>query len=99
MQTIKETIEDLHRALCDYIEATYHISATSLIEQRKNLLNRDGVIYRIPYLESTPKYQTGNTFASMPGLPAAAQELFARLSVREDDLPRLDLRSAIQPSS
>ena len=89
MQTIKETIENLHRSLCDYIEATYHISAPSLIEQRKTLLNRDGVIYRIPYLESTPKYQTGDTFASMPGLPDAAQLLFARLSAREGNLPRL----------
>ena len=89
MQTIKDTIDDLHRALSDYIEATYHISAPSLIEQRQTLLNRDGVIYRIPYLESTPKYQTGDTFASMPGLPAAAQALFARLSAREGDLPRL----------
>ena len=89
MQTIKDTIENLHRSLCDYIEATYHISAPSLIEQRKTLLNRDGVIYRIPYLESTPKYQTGDTFASMLGLPGAAQLLFARLSAREGNLPRL----------
>ena len=89
MHTIQETIEKLHGSLKDYIEATYHISASSLIAQRKELLNRDGVIYRIPYLESTPKYETGDAFASMAGLPPAARELFARLSVPEGDLPRL----------
>ena len=99
MQTIKETIEDLHRALSDYIEATYHISAPSLIEQRRTLLNRDGVIYRIPYLESTPKYQTGDTFASMPGLPVAAQALFSRLSAERRRPTKTYLRSTLQPSS
>ncbi|XHB98865.1 DEAD/DEAH box helicase [Nitratireductor sp. ac15] len=89
MQTIKETIENLHGSLSDYIEATYHISAPSLIAQRQRLLERDGVIHRVPYLESTPKYQTGDTFGSMIGLPPAAQTLFSRLSSPSDDLPRL----------
>ncbi|ADJ29891.1 DEAD/DEAH box helicase [Nitrosococcus watsonii] len=89
MQTIKETIENLHGSLRDYIEATYHISAPSLISQRKVLLDTDGVIHRTPYLESTPKYQTGNAFASIDGLPSAAQKLFLRLSAPEGDLPRL----------
>jgi len=34
-QTIQETIKQLHGSLRDYIEATYHISASPLIEQRK----------------------------------------------------------------
>ena len=89
MQTIEETIHKLHGALSDYIEATYHISASSLIAQRKELLDLDGVIHRIPYLESTPKYEPGDSFASMAGLPLAAQELFARLSAEKGDLPRL----------
>ncbi|RWR27258.1 DUF1998 domain-containing protein [Sinirhodobacter populi] len=89
MQTIKEIIENLHGSLSDYIEATYHISAPSLIAQRQRLLERDGVIHRIPYLESTPKYQTGDTFGSLVGLPSAAQTLFSRLSSPSDGLPRL----------
>ena len=89
MQTIKETIENLHGSLSDYIEATYHISAPSLIAQRQHLLERDGVIHRVPYLESTPKYQTGDTFGSMVGLPSAAQTLFSRLSSKSEGLPRL----------
>lgn len=89
MQTIKQTIESLHGALRDYIEANYHISDPSLIAQRKALLDRDGVIHRIPYLESTPKYQSGESFASLAGLPDAALELFTRLSAPEGNLPKL----------
>jgi len=89
MQTIQETIKQLHCSLQDYIEATYHISASSLIAQRQELLARDGVIFRIPYLESTPKYVAGQNFAKMDGLPKAANELFARLSKPEGKLPRL----------
>jgi ATP-dependent helicase YprA (DUF1998 family) len=89
MQTIKQTIENLHSSLKDYIEATYHISDPALIAQRKKLLNKTGVIHQVPYLESTPKYQTGESFASMVGLPTSALELFNRLSVSEADLPKL----------
>ena len=89
MQIIESKIRELHESLRDYIEAAYHISAPCLIAQRKELLNLDGVIYRNPYLESTPRYMTGESFASMAELPSAAQELFARLSADEGDLKRL----------
>jgi ATP-dependent helicase YprA (DUF1998 family) len=89
MQTIQETIEQLHGALRDYIEATYHVSARSLIVQRKELLNRPGVIHQIPYLESTPRYETGEGFAVMKGLPQAALEAYLAVSQAEGDLPRL----------
>lgn len=89
MQTIQETIEQLHGALGDYIEATYHISAKTLIARRKELLNRPGVIHQVPYLESTPRYQTGERFADMPGLPPAALQAYLALAKREGGLPRL----------
>ncbi|MDE0210473.1 MAG: DEAD/DEAH box helicase, partial [Boseongicola sp.] len=89
MQTIQATIEQLHGALCDYIEATYHVSAKSLIAQRKRLLNRHGVIHQVPYLESTPRYQSGRRFSDMTGLPSAALEAFLTLSRQEGDLPQL----------
>ena len=89
MQTIQETIEQLHGALSDYIEATYHISARSLISQRKSLLDKPAGIYQIPYLESTPRYETGENFANMEGLPQAALEAYLAVSEPEGDLPRL----------
>ena len=89
MQTIQETIEQLQDALSDYIEATYHISAKSLIAQRKRLLKRAGVIHQIPYLESTPRYQTGQRFSDMNDLPSAALEAFDTLSKSKGDHTQL----------
>jgi ATP-dependent helicase YprA (DUF1998 family) len=89
MQTIQETIKQLHGALRDYIEATYHISASALIEQRQELLDRSGVIHQIPYLESTPRYQSGEKFAAIKGLPSAALSAYSALSKPLGNLPAL----------
>jgi ATP-dependent helicase YprA (DUF1998 family)/Zn finger protein HypA/HybF involved in hydrogenase expression len=88
-QTIQETIKELHGALRDYIEATYHISSPALIEQRKELLNRSGVVFQDPYIESTPRYQTGKAFASIPGLSDAALQVFTALSSQQGQLEKL----------
>jgi len=53
--TLDETIKELNTSLKDYIEATYHISDPILIKQRKNILDRTGIIYQKPFLESTPR--------------------------------------------
>ena len=89
MHTTQESIEQLHRALSDYIEATYHISAPSLIRQRKRLLAQPGVIHQIPYLESTPRYRTGERLAKMKGLPTAALKAFLSVSKKEGGRPKL----------
>ena len=89
MPTILQSIEQLHGALRDYIEATYHISAKSLIARRQALLDRPGVIHQVPYLESTPRYETGEHFSDMAGLNLAALEAYLAISTRQDDLPRV----------
>ena len=89
MRTIQQSIEQLHGALRDYIEATYHISAKSLIAQRKALLDRPGVIHQVPYIESTPRYETGERFSEMAGLSPAALEAYLAVAGRQADLPRL----------
>src|SRR5262249_32408479 len=88
-QTIKDTIRQLHGSLREYIEATYHISAPRLIEQRKELLDRPGVIHQVPYIESTPRYQTGEKFAAIRSIPKAALAVFSALSKPEGELPAL----------
>ncbi|CVI23674.1 DEAD/DEAH box helicase domain protein [Agrobacterium fabacearum CFBP 5771] len=88
-KTIQETIDSLHQSLKDYIEATYHISNVQLIEQRRVLLDRVGVTHQIPYLESTPRYQTGKRFAEIKGLPASALAVYAALSSDQGDRPKL----------
>jgi len=89
MQTIQETISQLLGSLQQYIEATYHISASALINQRKELLNRPEVIHQIPYIESTPRYQTGNSFSTIEGVPPAALKALLALSTAEGESPAL----------
>jgi len=78
--TIGGTIEQLHRALSDYIEATYHVGDERLIRQRKRLLDRVGVTHQEPYLESTPRYRATERFGEIDGLDEAVLEVFGRLS-------------------
>lgn len=86
-QTIHDTITQLHGALKDYIEATYHITDAPLIEQRRRLLDQAGAIFQIPYLESTPRYQVGERFSEMHGLPEAALQAYLALSKPSGELP------------
>ncbi len=88
-QTIQGTISQLHGSLRDYIEATYHISSPALIAQRKELLDRPGVSYQIPYIESTPRYQSGERFAAIKGMPSAALKAFSALTTPSGSLPAL----------
>jgi ATP-dependent helicase YprA (DUF1998 family) len=81
--TIQESIRQLHGSLRDYIEAAYHISSPQLISQRKALLEQQGIISQAPYIESTPRYQTGARFAAMQGLPKAALEIYESLSKQD----------------
>ena len=88
-KTIQETIDSLHASLRDYIEATYHISDPALISQRRKLLERIGVTRQVPYLELTPRYQLGNRFQDINGLPSAALKVYVALAQKEGELPRL----------
>lgn len=78
--TIQQTINDLRVTLTQYIEATYHISHPYYVEQRKKLLGQIGGIYQAPYLESTPRYKSGDPYTKIDGLPAAALEALRALS-------------------
>src|ERR1035438_122524 len=89
LKTIQGTIKQLHGSLRDYIEATYHISSPALIAQRKELLDRPGVIYQIPYIESTPRYQSGERFAAIKGMPSAALKAYSALTTPSGSLPAL----------
>lgn len=86
--TIEETIQQLHRALRDYIEATYHLSHPTLVGQRRELLEEPGVIHQRPYLESTPRYRSGAPFRDL-GLDAAALDAFSAVSSRQGGLDLL----------
>ena len=83
--TIGETVQQLHSALRDYIEATYHVSHPALVAQRRQILQERGVIHQHPYLESTPRYKPGPAFRDL-GLSAAALDVFTAVSKVEGDL-------------
>lgn len=82
--TIGETIDEIRRALQDYIEATYHISHPALVEQRKKLLDEPGAIFQAPFLESTPRYKTGKRYSDL-SIPDAAKELLQVMATLSSD--------------
>ncbi|TPG17173.1 DEAD/DEAH box helicase [Pedococcus bigeumensis] len=86
--TIAETIDEIQAALRDYIEATYHVGNPTVIEQRRQLLKTEGVLFKAPYIESTPRYQTNRRFGDLE-LNAAVHQLFGMLTQKVGDLDRL----------
>jgi ATP-dependent helicase YprA (DUF1998 family) len=77
--TIAETVTKIQDALREYIEATYHIGHPTLIGQRRALLEEEGVLFRAPFIESTPRYQKDRHLADLD-LGDAPQELFQSLT-------------------
>lgn len=85
--TISETTEKIRAALRDYIEATYHVGHPMLIAQRQELLDQEGVLFREPFIESTPRYEPGRRFASLD-LDEPVQELLQALAAPAGELKR-----------
>lgn len=78
-RTIAETITDIRQALQEYIEATYHVGNSDLVAQRHELLAHEGVLFRAPYIESTPRYTVGRPFADLD-IPDVAKSLLGSLA-------------------
>jgi ATP-dependent helicase YprA (DUF1998 family) len=77
--TIAQTVTEIQTALQDYIEATYHVGHPDLVAQRRALLEEEGVLFRAPYIESTPRYTTSRRFEDLV-VPDAARSLLHDLS-------------------
>lgn len=88
--TVGETVRELHRALRDYIEATYHVSQPALVAERRVLLEQAGVISQRPFFESTPRYRKMRHFRDIPGLPQPVLDLFTEISKppESDEAPK-----------
>ena len=82
--TIGETIQELQRALQDYIEAAYHLSNPGLVEGRRRLLRQPGIIHQRPYLESTPRYKHAKPFSEL-GLDTPVLEVYSATSNSDGD--------------
>ena len=97
VQTIKDTISQLHASLRDYIEATYHVGALQLSSSRgKGFSTGPASFTRFPILNPTPRYQSGQRFSAIEGLHPAALEAFSILAEASTRSPGRSLRSAIQ---
>ncbi|MDR1290159.1 MAG: DEAD/DEAH box helicase [Planctomycetaceae bacterium] len=70
-------IKNNRKALLTYIESAYHLSDESLLLQRSELLNHEGVIAQQPYIESGAKYKAGKPFAELNIDPKIADGLTA----------------------
>lgn len=77
--TIAETVAQIQSALQEYVEATYHVGHPTVVKQRRRLLEKEGVLFRAPYLESTPRYTAGTPFGDLD-IPDAAKELLAEMA-------------------
>lgn len=82
--TIQESVSELHTALSEYIEATYHIGNPVLVKARQRLLNEPGNVYQIPFLESTPRYISDRKFNQITGLSPAAISLLQSLAAKHN---------------
>jgi hypothetical protein len=77
--TIEGVAGQLHRKLREYLETQYPISNPELQQKRTMLLNSPGVISTEPFVEATPVYEQGHTYAEMT-LPDASKKLMTKLA-------------------
>ena len=82
--TIQESVSELHTALAEYIEATYHIGNPMLVKARQRLLNEPGNVHQVPFLESTPRYVSDRKFGEIAGLLPAAASLLESLASKDN---------------
>jgi len=87
--TVGETIRELHNALRDYVEATYHVSHPVLVQQRHELLDQPATISQVPYFESTPRYVKTKRFADIDGLDGNILRLFESVTRESQGKPSL----------
>lgn len=71
--------KEMHETLRAYLEALYHIKDTSLINERRSLLDAPGCISQRPYIESTSVYKVGNPYASLD-IPKDLKKVYEYLS-------------------
>ena len=69
---------ELHEQLRRYIEAQYPVRHSSVVAERRALLEKPGVISREPFIESLPGYIPGPSYHELclqPTITSALEEL------------------------
>ena len=78
---MRTEIEHMREALVSYIEATYHLSNSKVVNLRRKLLMSGGVA-QVPYIESTPVYIGNQDFSSLD-LPSSVREFLSSLASKQ----------------
>jgi ATP-dependent helicase YprA (DUF1998 family) len=76
---VHRTVFRLTESLRSYIEAQYHIRNESLIGERRLLLEEPGAVSQVPFVESTPVYEVGATYAALD-LPEPVKDCLNQLA-------------------
>ena len=56
-RSIRNVSDSILEELKRYIRSQYNISNPFVIRQRDKLLDKEGLIFREPFIENTPKYK------------------------------------------
>jgi ATP-dependent helicase YprA (DUF1998 family) len=76
---VHATARRLTESLRSYIEAQYHIRNESIIRERRMLLEEAGAVSQIPFVESTPVYELGATYADLD-VPQTVKDTLSHLA-------------------
>ena len=79
LYTPKRLIERLQTAFFTYLEANYPLQDEGLLQQRRELVNREKVCWQEPYVETTPRYQLAQTYQGLR-LPGGSAQFLQELS-------------------
>jgi DEAD/DEAH box helicase domain-containing protein len=81
------TFEALKQAYLRYFDSPYDLRFEELVEERRRILDRDGVLYREPLIEPQPPY-AGSGF---PDVAAAASSTLAGTAGWAQNRPPIEL--------
>ncbi|MBV9993558.1 MAG: DEAD/DEAH box helicase [Alphaproteobacteria bacterium] len=76
---VHATSRRLAESLRSYLEAQYHIRNEAAIRERRALLDEDGAVCQVPFVESTPVYELGEAYQRL-AIPTAVRETLSALA-------------------
>ena len=76
---VHSVVSELNDNLCAYVEAQYHVRDEGLIRERRRLLEEPGTVAQLPFVESTPVYKLGGSYATL-NIPGSVKQTLSELA-------------------